>query len=162
MAESTELAGTVHFARVTAKNVRDVCKLSDTLTPGQKKMVAPNAYSIAQGHCSENAWFRAIYAGDVPIGFVMLHTGSDYDDGIDCPGVFMWRFMIAQPYQGKGYGRKAIEFLSAHLRAQGVTELYTSCGVGEESPEGFYRRLGFVATGGMYDDEIELVLRCAP
>jgi diamine N-acetyltransferase len=152
-------APNIHFERITAKNVVQVCKLSETLTPAQRVMVADNALSIAQAHCSENAWMRAIYADDVLIGFLSLHTGSDYDDGIDCPGVFLWRFMIAAPYQGKGYGKQALHRLLAQLSAQGVRELYTSCGQGEGSPESTYKQLGFSPTGEMYGDEIELVLR---
>ena len=92
----------------------------------------------------------------------MTHTGSDYEDGIDCPGVFLWRLMIGGPWQGKGYGRQALDKLIQHLKAMGVPLLYTSCGQGEGSPEGFYRKLGFVPTGGTYgedNDEIELVLK---
>jgi diamine N-acetyltransferase len=40
----------------------------------------------------------------------------------------------------------------------GIPVLYTSCGQGDGSPEGFYRKFGFVPTGGHYDHEIELVL----
>jgi diamine N-acetyltransferase len=86
-------------------------------------MVADNALSIAQAHYSENAWMRAIYADETPIGFLLLHTGSDDADGIDCPGVFLWRFMIAGAYQGKGYGLRAMHRLLAQLKAQGVPEL---------------------------------------
>jgi diamine N-acetyltransferase len=149
----------VHFERISAKTVAEICKLSATLSPAQRKLVADNAWSIAQAHFSENGWFRAIYAGDAPVGFIMLHFGSDYDDGVDCPGVFLWRLMIAGPYQAKGYGRQALAFLVRHLKAQGWSELYTSCGLSEGSPEGFYRRLGFRPTGDWYDDELELVLR---
>jgi diamine N-acetyltransferase len=152
----------IHFVRITARTVVQICKLSETLSAQQRKMVSDNAYSIAQAHCSDNAWLRAIYADDTPIGFIMLHIGSDYDDGIDCPGVFLWRFMIAGPFQRKGYGAKAMQRLFAHLRAQGIGELYTSCGVGEESPEPFYRKLGFLPSGEMYGDEIELVLKPLP
>ncbi len=106
----------------------------------------------------DSAWFRAIYDGDTPVGFIMTHTGSDYEDGIDCPGVFLWRFMIAGPYQGKGYGRLALAKLIQHLKAMGVPVLYTSCGQGEGSPAGFYRKLGFTPTGDHYGDEIELIL----
>lgn len=151
----------VHFKRITANTVVQICSLSETLTLQQRKMVADNARSIAQAHFSENTWMRAIYADETPVGFLMLHTGSDYEDGIDCPGVFLWRFMIAGPFQRKGFGKKAMKRLIAHLRAQGVGELYTSCGQGDESPEGFYRRLGFTPTGELYGDEIELVLRLA-
>lgn len=153
-----ELAPDIHFKRITAQTVIPICKLSETLSTAQRKMVSDNALSIAQAHFSDNAWMRAIYADDMPIGFVLLHTGSDYDDGIDCPGIFLWRFMIAGPYQGKGYGRIALNRLVIQLQSQGIPELYTSCGLGEASPEGFYKGLGFVPTGEMYGDEIELKL----
>jgi len=67
--------------------------------------------------------------------------------------------MIARPYQGKGYGRQALEKLITHLKAMEIPLLHTSCGQGEGSPEGFYRKLGFRPTGDQYDHEIELVLR---
>ena len=148
----------VHFMRITAATLKQICALSNTLSPAQRHMVEDNVYSIAEAHFSASAWMRAIYAGETPIGFIMTHTGSDYEDGIDCPGVFLWRFMIAAPYQGKGYGKRALEKLIQHLKAMGVRLLYTSCGQGEGSPEGFYRKLGFIPTGGHYDEEIELVL----
>lgn len=159
MEHKEEQRPAVHFERITAGTVLKICRLSETLTPSQRQMVADNALSIAQAHVSENAWIRAIYAGDVPIGFLMLHIGSDYADGIDCPGVFLWRFMIAGPYQGQGYGREAIQFLLKHIQSLGIPELYTSHEVGEGSPEGFYRKLGFVPTGEYYGDEIEVVYR---
>ena len=151
----------IHFMHITAQTMNQVCKLSDTLTPAQKKMVAPNVWSIAEAHFSSSVWMRAVYADDTPIGFIMTHTGSDYEDGIDCPGVFLWRFMIAQPFQGKGYGKLALEKLILHLKAMGIPLLYTSCGQGEGSPEGFYLKFGFLPTGEFYDDEIELVLDVA-
>ena len=146
----------IHFKQITAKTVRKICRLSDTLPAQQRKMVARNGDSIAQAHFSENAWFRAIYANETPIGFLML---QDYEEGNECPGVYLWRLMIAYPYQGKGFGKKAMEILFEHLNAQGVPELYTSCSLGEGSPEFFYRKLGFVPTGGKYGEEIELVFK---
>jgi diamine N-acetyltransferase len=148
----------IHFKRITAKTVLSICKLNETLSAAQRQMVTDNAVSIAQAHFAADCWMRAVYADETPIGFIMLHIGSDYDDGIDCPGVFLWRFMIAGPYQGKGYGRLAMMRLFDQLRSQGVPELYTCCGLGEASPEQFYRRLGFTPTGDWYGDEIELKL----
>jgi len=149
----------VHFKRITANNVYAVCKLSDTLSEAHRRMVAPNAISIAQGSVANNTWYRAIYAGDTPVGFIMTHTGSDFDDELDYPGAFLWRLMIATPFHGLGYGRRAMERLIGELRAQGFRELYTSCGEGEGSPEGFYKSLGFERTGEMLDDEVELLLK---
>jgi len=157
--EKSEGRPDIHFERITARTVLQICELSETLRPRHREVVTDNAVSIAQAHFSENAWLRAIYADDRPVGFLMLHVGSDYADGIDCPGVFLWRFMVSGPEQGKGYGRRAMELLFDHLRALGIPELYTSCEVGEGSPEGFYRKLGFVPTGGYYGEEIELIYR---
>ncbi|PZP51984.1 MAG: GNAT family N-acetyltransferase [Agrobacterium fabrum] len=149
----------VSFRRVSASTVEDVCELSETLSEVQRNVVADNGASIAQAHFSENAWFRAIYAEETLIGFVMLHIGADHDDGIDCHGVFLWRFMIAGPFQKMGFGKRSIDLLIEVLKARGFEELYTSYGLGEGSPEGFYRRLGFVLTGDAYGDEVEAVLR---
>ena len=148
----------IHFMSITATTMNQICDLSETLSPAHRKMVADNVRSIAEAHFSPSAWMRAVYADEAPIGFILTHTGSDYEDGIDCPGVFLWRFMIAEPFQGKGYGKRALERLIQQLKAMGIPRLYTSCGQGEGSPEGFYRKLGFISTGDHYGHEIELVL----
>jgi diamine N-acetyltransferase len=159
MADISEKQVDIHFMRITARTVGEICRLSETLSPAQRKMVTDNAHSIAEAHFSEQAWMRAIYVDDTPIGFIMLHLGSDYEDGIDCPGVFLWRFMVAGPYQGKGYGKRAMEKLFQHLESLGIPMLYISCGLGEASPEGFYRSLGFTPTGDYYDGQPELVMK---
>ena len=41
---------------------------------------------------------------------------------------FLWRFMIDQQYQGRGYGRRALELFFAHVKTRpGATAVYTSC-----------------------------------
>jgi len=143
----------ISLREITAETVREVCKLSDTLTPPRKYMVAPNAISIAQAHFSEHAWFRAIYADDTPVGFLML-----YDDPHE-QEYFLWRLMIAGPHHGKGFGRRAIALLADHVRTRpGATVLETSCGQGPGSPEGFYRKLGFERNGEVLGEEVGLSL----
>jgi len=139
----------VSLREIASETVVQICKLSDTLSEPQQKMVAPNAISIAQAHFSDKAWFRAIYAGEVAVGFIML-----YDDS-EKPEYFLWRLMIAGPYQGKGYGRKAIELLVDYVKTRpGARELSTSYVPIEGGPEGFYRRMGFEPTGEVDDGEI--------
>jgi diamine N-acetyltransferase len=144
---------TVSLREITEETVEEIINLSKTLSEAQRKMVADNAKSIAQAHFSKHAWFRAIYAGETPVGFIMLY------DNPDEPEYFLWRFMVAGPHQGKGYGRKAIDLLLDYVRTRpGAKELLTSCVEGEASPEGFYRRLGFERNGQMYGDEVGLRL----
>lgn len=151
---------TVSFRRINSQTVYEVCELSETLSPAQRSMIADNGTSIAEAHFSENAWFRAIYADDTLVGFIMLHIGADHDEGILYPGAFLWRFMIAAPFQHLGFGRKAIALLIHDLKYQGYKEIRLGYSRGEGSPEAFYSKLGFELTGGTYGEhELEAVLK---
>jgi diamine N-acetyltransferase len=150
----------VSLREITRETVRTICRLSDTLLPEQQRMVAPNAVSIAEAYFNEHAWFRAIYADETPVGFIMLYIGPD-DDNPQEIVYFLWRFMIAGPYQKMGFGRIALQTVIDDLKDRGVTRLGTSCGEGEASPFNFYLKLGFEPTGKMYGDEIGLELKIA-
>jgi diamine N-acetyltransferase len=143
----------VSLREITEDSVRDICRLSDSLTPPKKHMVAPNAVSIAQAHFSEYAWFRAIFAGDTPVGFIML-----YDDPEE-PEYFLWRLMVAEQYHGRGFGRRAIELLVEYVKTRpGAKVLETSCGQGPGSPEDFFKRIGFERNGEIHSEEVGLSL----
>lgn len=148
----------ISLREVTQETVRAICRLSDTLSDVHRRMVAPNAVSIAQAHFSENAWFRAIYADEEPVGFAMLYIGPDDPPAENQTIYYLWRFMIGGAHHGKGYGRRALEAIIDYVRSRGGTELRLSCEEGEGSPEGFYRRLGFERDGLMYDDEVGMRL----
>jgi diamine N-acetyltransferase len=143
----------VTLREVTSETVRDICRLTDTLTPPKKHMVAPNAVSIAQAHFEPHAWFRAVYADGAPVGFLMLYDSPEEKD------YFLWRFMIAEPHHGKGFGRRAIELLADYVRSRpGAAVLETSCGQGAGSPEGFYQAVGFRRNGKMLGSEVGMTL----
>jgi diamine N-acetyltransferase len=143
----------VTLQEITEETVISICKLSDTLSVAQRKMVAPNGQSIAQAHYNESFWFRAIYADVTPVGFIML-----YDDPVK-PNYFLWRLMIAGPCQGMGFGSRAVQLLIEHVRLRpGARELKVSCAEGVESPEGFYAKLGFKRTGEMLGEEVVMSL----
>jgi diamine N-acetyltransferase len=145
----------VTLREINSQTVRTICNLSDTLSGAQQRMVAPNAVSIAEAHFNQYAWFRAIYADDTPVGFIMLFIGPD-DDRPEETEYFLWRLMIAGPYQGMGFGRKALDIVINDIRQQGARVLGVSCGKGEGSPEGFYLKLGFVPTGKWAGEEMVL------
>jgi diamine N-acetyltransferase len=135
---------------VTADTVREICALE--VGPEQRSYVAANAISIAQAYFEPKAWFRAIYAGDSPVGFVML-----YDDP-EKPEYFLWRLMIDARHQGKGYGRRALDLVVDYVRGRpGARELVSSYVPGADSPAAFYLRYGFEETGEV--DEGETVIR---
>ena len=142
----------VELREITADTVRAICRLA--VAPDQEGFVAPNAVSIAEAHFEPNAWFRAIYADGEPVGFVMLEADQTKQE------YFLWRLMIADGFQGRGYGRRALDLVIDHVRTRpGATELKTSWVPGEGGPAEFYRKLGFELTGEM--DEGEVVGRLA-
>ncbi|MGK2851911.1 MAG: GNAT family N-acetyltransferase [Candidatus Limnocylindrales bacterium] len=137
----------VDLRQVTGETVRLVCLLH--VAPEQRGFVAPNAVSFAEAMYEPKAWFRAVVANDVPVGFVMLSID------LDKPEVYLWRFMIDQRYQGRGYGRAAIAQVVEHARAvPGATELLVSWVPADGGPEPFYRGLGFEPTGEVDDGEV--------
>jgi diamine N-acetyltransferase len=149
---SVTVGAVITLDEVTGESVRAICRLA--VAPDQSAFVAPNAVSFAEALFEPHAWYRAIAADGVPVGFVML-----YDDPAE-PVYYLWRFMIDARHQGKGYGARALELVLAHVRERpGATELKVSWVPGEGSPEGFYRRLGFEPTGEI--DEGEVVARLA-
>lgn len=141
----------VSLQEITRETVRTIIALN--VKPEQRRFVAPNAVSIAQAYFDrEMAWFRAIYAGETPVGFLMLYDNPDESE------YFLWRFMIDARYQGFGYGWRALELLVDYVRTRpGAESLGVSCVPEDGGPGPFYERFGFRYTGE--EDEGELVMR---
>lgn len=139
----------VSLREVTAETVRTICRLD--VSEDQKHFVAPNAVSIAEAYFEAKAWFRAIYADETPVGFLML-----YDDPNE-PHYFLWRYMIDSRYQKLGFGKRAMDLLIDYVKTRpGAHELSLSCHPGEDGPEPFYRHYGFALTGRMLGNEAEM------
>lgn len=137
----------LELREVTKDNLREILRLK--VTPEQERFVASNAISIAQAHFHpEVAWFRAIYDGDKPVGFLMLEVDEAK------PSYSLWRYMIDARYQRGGYGRRALELVFEHVRKlPGARELMTSCVDAPGGPGPFYERMGFSYTGQLDEDE---------
>ena len=66
---------------VTKKNLSAIFKLK--VSPAQEKYVAPNSISIAQAYFDrEIALFRAIYADETPVGFLMLSDDAKEQESL--------------------------------------------------------------------------------
>ena len=141
----------VSLREVTSANLSAILNLS--VSENQQGLVASNAKSIAEAHYAEDAWFRAIYADETPVGFVML---SDVPDKAE---YYLWRMMVDGAHQRKGYERRAVELLVEHVRARpGATELFTSHVKKEGNAGKFYRKLNFAYTGEEHDGELVMKL----
>ena len=147
----TPPAMSVTLRPITAETVGAVCALA--VRPDQERFVSPNAVSLAQALFEPTAWYRAIYADEMLVGFVMV------DDDVANQAYYLWRFMIAGEHQRRGFGRQALELVVEYVRSRpGAAELRVSYVPGEGSPRDFYAGFGFVETGDV-DEDGEVIMR---
>ncbi len=147
------------FRELTEANRDEVLALR--VAPGQENFVSDVASSLEQAasYPEANPWYRAVYAGEEPVGFVMLSW--------DCvprpPEIigpwFLWKLLIDERHQRRGYGREIVGQVADLVRSEGADELLTSyVPEGDGGPGPFYERLGFVPTGAV-DGDGEIILR---
>jgi diamine N-acetyltransferase len=154
---------TVTLREITADNRAAVEALA--VRPEQREYVAGVTDSLAEAAETPAAapWYRAVYADDTPVGFVMLSDGITAENvaNPDFLGpYFLWRLLIDHRHQGDGYGGATIHLVVDHLRAHhpDARVLLTSCVPGPATPLPFYRRQGFRRTGQIHDGETVLEL----
>ncbi len=135
---------------ITGDNYFQVLELKISPEQEAAKFVAPVVRSLA------DAWYyrdegitypKAIYAKEDLVGFIM------YDLDTEEQQVFIWRFLIDQRYQGKGYGRQTIEAVVEMAKEQAqMTKVVADYVDGNEPMKKILLDLGFEETG--FDQEI--------
>lgn len=142
---------------IDADNLDAILALA--VTPEQTHQVAPNAVSLAEARVHPEAWFRAIYADETAVGFVMLEDSTRLQTPPADAYLAIWRLMIDARHQRRGYGGRAVEQLTQLARNRPeIKALLVSCVPGPRSPEAFYCRFGFTPTGEILDGETVLRL----
>ena len=150
----------VSLREITAETVIAITRLA--VDDSQKGFVAPNAVSLAQALFAPEAWYRAIYLDDAPVGFVMLYDESQRDPPPAQPTLGVWRFMIDARHQGQGIGAAALSQVIEQVRSRGCfATLELSYVPGPGCPEPFYLGFGFRHTGRVDGSEVVLEIPLA-
>jgi diamine N-acetyltransferase len=129
------------------------------VSPAQEQFVSSVADSLAEAAAEPDGhaipW--AVYSNETPVGFVMI---SDEVGSPDYIAHYLWKLLIDERHQRRGFGTAALDLLGDYFRARpGVDVLWTSAGQGGGSPIPFYERYGFEQTGEIvFDDEVLLRL----
>lgn len=151
----------IRLEKITDKNF-DRCIQLDPGKAGQD-FVAPNVVSLAQAYVAKDndtciPMPYAIYNDEVMVGFIMLsYVKRGKDDHIDEDFYEVWRFMMDEQYQGKGYGRQALSIALDILKKfpyGKACNVYLSYVPGNDGGSHLYESVGFKATGDMLDGEI--------
>ncbi len=122
--------------------------------------VAPNDYSLKEAAETEEeapgvARPFAICADGRPIGFCMFAFDPENEDAED--RYWLWRFMIDQNEQGKGYGQAALAEIIRYFRDNGADRLYLCTEPENERGLHVYHKFGFRETGEVEDGEATLM-----
>ena len=129
------------------------------VSPGQEQFVSNVVESLQEAaeYPGAHAIYWAIYAEETPVGFVMI---ADEVDSPDYIPQFLWKLLIDERHQGRGYGKATLDLVVEYFRGRpGVEAVTTSAVPGEGSPVTFYEQYGFVRTGEIDDGEIVLRLK---
>jgi diamine N-acetyltransferase len=155
-----EQPGTVTLREVTDADRAAIEALR--VTDEQSAYVADNAESFVEAAQTPGAmpWYRGIYVGDAPVGFVMISDNIPPERTEYLGPYFLWRLMIDTQWQGRGHGRQALDLVVEHVREDpAATELLLSLVPGTVgSPRAFYEHYGFRPIGDWFDDEEVYVL----
>jgi GNAT superfamily N-acetyltransferase len=117
-----------------------------TLRPGQEQFVAPTSYAIADAYINPlTSWPRVVLDGDKVVGFIR----GNFDPDSDLPEFrsCIWRINVAADAQGAGIGKFAVHALADEARSRGFDQLTVIWEPGDESPEEFFLKIGFVVVG---------------
>ena len=143
---------------VTEQNYQKILDLSTGA--GQEEFVARNVRSLAQAWVfRDRARPYALYEGEEPVGFIMFDWRPEKKwVEIPVPGGEVLRG-IDHRFQGKGYGRRAMELALEKIRRAGLFDRVQLYYVpGNEKARALYRSLGFGETGSTLDGEIQMEL----
>ncbi len=157
----------VRLEKVGAKNIWDILNLK--VSDEQKEFVAPNDLSIIEAYIAVtgngHAFPFGIFDDDKPVGFLMI--GYDVDDSFENPpkiaygNYSIWRLMIDEKFQNKGYGRKAMQLALDFVRTFPCGKAkycYLSYEPHNDKAKKLYSKFRFVENGEMDDEEVVAVL----
>ena len=144
----------VELREITKDNLEEILKLK--VSENQGSFVSSTAYSLAQAWVyKETAFPFAIYADEIPVGFIMLGYYESRDQ------YTLWKFLVDKHYQNKGYGKKALQLAVRYLvETFHVREIYTGVALGNEMAKHLYKSIGFTVTGVVEDNMEEMRYIC--
>lgn len=148
----------IHLQPIDESNRTEVETLRTS--PAQERFVSSVVDSLLEAaeEPGGRAIYWAVYDDATPVGFVMI---SDEVDGPEYFPQFLWKLLIDERYQRRGFGTATVDLIVEYFHGRpGVELMRTSAGQGEGSPIEFYERYGFEQTGDIvFNNEVLLQLK---
>ena len=154
--------------KINRNNIVEILKLE--VFDNQKSFVATNNISIIEAYIAitenNHVFTFGIYKDDTPIGFLMVGFDVNSDDEgaprIAKGNYNIWRLMIDKKFQGKGFGKKAMELALEFVNTFpcGTAKYcWLSYECDNEEARQLYKSVGFVETDEKDGDEIVAIMK---
>jgi len=146
---------------VARKDIRALYHVQ--VKPDQEQFVAPNGLTMAQTPWEPGSEVFGIWEGEIAVGLLAIidfsHPDAVLEEGEDRDSLYVWRLLIDEDHQRKGYGTAALNFAKQMMRDRGLNSI--SLGVMDKpgSAVPVYEREGFVRTGIFINGEAQMVWR---
>ena len=141
----------ITLREITRSNYLECLRL--TVAPEQRELVSTNAFSLAQSRYHPETVPLVIYNQDTMVGFVMYCIDVDDDN------YWVWRLMVDEKHQGKGYARQAMQLVIADITRDNTrNKILISFHPANTRAERLYKSLGFKHTGRTIDGETVMQL----
>jgi diamine N-acetyltransferase len=128
---------------VGKNNWEDISELK--VSDSQTEFVASNVYSLAEAAYEESGVPLGIFNGKEAVGFIMYESLA-YEDKAGDYSIF--RFMIGEKHQNKGYGRIALQKTISKISSLPDCKRITICYMPNNSvAKKFYESVGFSEVG---------------
>ena len=145
----------IELIELTEENMQQCFDLK--VASDQTQYIASNEVSWKTAKENENvARPFAISCDGKIIGFTMFAFDEEYEDPDD--RYWLWRFMIDEGLQGKGYGTAALQVIIQYFKDHGANNIRLSTKETNTNALSMYRKAGFCDTGEMNGEEIVLQL----
>jgi len=150
----------INLKPITSKNIDVICELK-----ADRSLVVNNEGSLAEAYAywveyGEAPIVYGIYDNETPVGFLMVAYFKDDDyDNKNVPYYFLWRMMIDENHQNKGYGREAMKLIIEEVKTfpKGKSNAFYTSTRGEAALK-LYEGVGFKRTGQINGQEAVLRL----
>lgn len=153
----------IKLKKINRNNIGEILKLE--VFDNQKSFVATNNSSIIEAYIviteNNNVFTFGIYNDDTPIGFLMIGFDVNSDDEgalkIAKGNYNIWRLMIDKKFQGRGFGKKAmnlaLEFINTFPCGR-AKYCWLSYERDNNIARQLYKSVGFVETDEKDGEEI--------
>lgn len=130
------------------------------VAPEQRIFVSTSPVTVAQSMFEPASEVFGLWDGEGAVGLIGMidftRPDADLVEGEEPDNFYLWRLLIDQGQQYKGYGSRALGFFLDRAREKGIARVTLTAVDAPGTPIPFYERHGFTRTGRIIEGEVQM------